>query len=35
MIITLRDDLDAISAILNEAFKIPAFKRSYDEALAK
>jgi hypothetical protein len=35
MIITLRDDLDAISAILNETFKIPAFKRSYDEAFGK
>jgi hypothetical protein len=35
MIITLRDDLDAISAILNEIFKIPAFKRSYDEAFDK
>ena len=35
MIITLHDDLDAISAILNETFKIPAFKRSYDEAFDK
>ena len=35
MIITLQDDLDAISAILNETFKIPAFKRSYDEAFDK
>ena len=35
MIITLRDDLDAISAILNETFKIPSFKRSYDEAFGK
>jgi hypothetical protein len=35
MIITLQDDLDAISAILNETFKIPAFKRSYDEAFHK
>ena len=35
MIITLRDDLDAISAILNETFKIPAFKRSYDQVFAK
>ena len=35
MIITLRDDLDAISAILNEIFEIPAFKRSYDEAFDK
>jgi hypothetical protein len=35
MIITLRDDLDTISAILNETFKMPAFKRSYDEAFGK
>ena len=35
MVITLQDDLDAISAILNETFKIPAFKRSYDEAFGK
>ena len=35
MIITLRDDLDAISAILNETFKIPAYKRSYDQVFAK
>lgn len=35
MIITLRDDLDAISAILNEIFEIPAFKRSYDQVFAK
>jgi hypothetical protein len=35
MVITLQEDLDAISAILNETFKIPAFKRSYDEAFDK
>ena len=35
MIITLRDDLDAVSAILNETFKMPAFKRNYDEAFGK
>jgi hypothetical protein len=35
MIIILRDDLDTISAILNETFKIPAFKRNYDEAFGK
>ena len=35
MIITPQDDLDAISAILNETFKIPAFKRRYDEAFGK
>lgn len=33
--ITLRDDLDAITAILNETFKIEAFKRNYDEAFGK
>jgi len=33
--ITLRDDLDAITAILDETFKIPAFKRDYDEAFGK
>jgi hypothetical protein len=35
MIITPQDDLDTISTILNETFKIPAFKRSYDEAFGK
>ena len=35
MVITLQDDLDAISAILNETFKMPPFKRSYDEAFGK
>jgi hypothetical protein len=35
MIITLRDDLDAISAVLNETFNTPAFKRSYDDAFGK
>ena len=35
MIITIQDDLDAISAILNETFEIPAFKRSYDEVFDK
>jgi hypothetical protein len=35
MVITLQEDLDAISAILNETFKIPAFKRRYDEAFDK
>jgi hypothetical protein len=33
--ITLRDDLDAITAILGETFNIPAFKRNYDEAFGK
>ena len=31
----LRDDLDAISSILNETFKVPAFKRNYDGAFGK
>jgi hypothetical protein len=35
MIITLREDLDAISAILIETFGTPAFKRNYDEAFGK
>ncbi len=35
MIVAIQDDLDAISAILNETFEIPAFKRSYDEAFDK
>ena len=33
--ITLRDDLDAITAILGETFNDPAFKRNYDEAFGK
>jgi hypothetical protein len=35
MKITLYDDLDAISVILNETFDIPAFRRNYDEAFGK
>jgi hypothetical protein len=35
MKITLYDDLDAISVILNETFDIPAFRRNYDEAFDK
>jgi hypothetical protein len=35
MAITLRDDLDAVSAILTETFAMPAFKRNYDEAFGK
>lgn len=35
MIITLRDDLDAITRILEETFKIEGFKRNYDEAFGK
>ena len=30
--ITLRGDLDSITAILDETFRIPAFKRDYDDA---
>ncbi|HUG96287.1 MAG TPA: hypothetical protein VMJ94_01990 [Nitrososphaera sp.] len=33
--ITLRDDLDAITAILGETFNVPAFKRNCDEAFGK
>ncbi len=33
--ITLRDDLDAITAILDETFNVPAFKRNYDEVFGK
>lgn len=33
--ITLRDDLDAITTILVETFNVPAFKRNYDEAFGK
>lgn len=33
--ITLRDDLDAITAILDETFKIPGLKRNYDEAFGR
>ena len=35
VITTLRDDLDAVSAILTETFAMPAFKRNYDEAFGK
>jgi hypothetical protein len=33
--ITLRDDLDAIAAILDETFKVQSFKRNYDEAFGR
>ena len=33
--ITLRDDLDKITAILNETFAVEAFKRNYDESFSK
>ena len=34
-IITLRGDLDSITAILDETFQVPAFKRNYDEAFGR
>lgn len=33
--ITLRDDLNTITVILDEAFKVPAFRRNYDEVFGK
>lgn len=33
--ITLRDDFDAIAAILGETFKRPPLKRNYDESFGK
>ena len=33
--ITLRNDVDAIPAILYETFKVPAFKRDYNEAFGR
>ena len=33
--ITLRDDLDAIAAILNETFRVVGFKRNYDLAFGR
>ena len=33
--ITLRDDLDKITTILNETFAVEAFKRNYDESFGK
>ena len=33
--ITLRDNLDAITVILDETFKVPAFKRDYDKEFGK
>ncbi len=35
MIITLHEDIQEISVILNETFEIPAFKRKYDEAFGR
>ena len=33
--ITLRDDLDIITAVLGDTFNVPAFKRNYDETFGK
>jgi hypothetical protein len=33
--ITLRGDLDSVTAILDETFRIPAFKRDYDDAFGR
>ena len=33
--IILRDDLDTITAILDETFKIEAFKRNYDQSFGR
>ena len=33
--ITLRDDLDAITLILNETFRVEPFKRDYDQAFGR
>ena len=33
--ITIREDLDAITSILYQAFEIPSFKRDYDTAFGK
>jgi hypothetical protein len=34
-LITIREDLDAITSILYQAFEIPSFKRDYDTAFGK
>jgi hypothetical protein len=34
-LITIREDLDAITSILYQAFEMPSFKRDYDTAFAK
>jgi hypothetical protein len=34
-LITIREDLDAITLILYQAFEIPSFKRDYDAAFGK
>lgn len=35
MIIALRDDVNSITSILEATFKVPAFKRNYDEAFGR
>jgi hypothetical protein len=34
-LITIREDLDAITSILYQTFEIPSFKRDYDTAFGK
>ena len=34
-LITIREDLDAITSILYQVFEIPSFKRDYDTAFGK
>jgi hypothetical protein len=34
-LITIREDLDAITSILYQAFEIPSFKRDYDSVFGK
>ena len=34
-LITIREDLDAITSILYQAFEIPSFKRDYDTLFGK
>jgi superfamily II DNA/RNA helicase len=34
-LITIREDLDAITSILYQGFEIPSFKRDYDAAFGK
>ncbi len=34
-LITIREDVDAITSILYQAFEIPSFKRDYDTAFGK
>ena len=34
-LITMREDLDAITSILYQVFEIPSFKRDYDTAFGK